>query len=343
MEKSPTISVIMSVFKEPIEWLCQSIDSIVNQTFKDFEFIIICDNPDYEEGIAILKKYAIRDDRIKLLFNVTNIGLTKSLNKGLSIAQGYYIARMDADDISLPNRLEEQVAFMEANPKCVASGSFARIIDEKGRKGTYWKTETKWEALKSTALFSSPILHPTAIFKRVINDKSISYNESKRYAQDYALWASLIGKYVILNYNKILLLYRHSGDQISSNHNLEQSKSAIDTQSILFNELGLNSTPEIKKAISIITKSLSEFYSLRSLTILLYEFISSNSDNTSIDIKILKKMVFQYFCLYLPHYVGFLKAWGCALSLSKMIGTISLRPLTSMTYHCLHSILIKHS
>ena len=80
---TPRVSVVMSVYKEPVDWLRQSVDSILNQTFTDFEFIIICDNPDYKIGIAALKEYALRDNRIKLVFNESNIGLTKSLNKGL--------------------------------------------------------------------------------------------------------------------------------------------------------------------------------------------------------------------------------------------------------------------
>jgi glycosyltransferase involved in cell wall biosynthesis len=78
----------MSIFKEPKEWLIQAIDSILNQTFTDFEFIIICDNPEYKEGISIIENYSKKDERVKLIFNQTNLGLTKSLNIGLSLAQG---------------------------------------------------------------------------------------------------------------------------------------------------------------------------------------------------------------------------------------------------------------
>jgi glycosyltransferase involved in cell wall biosynthesis len=108
----------MGVYKEPLDWLRQSIDSILNQSFTDYEFIIICDNPRYEEGMELLKKYANSDRRIILLFNNENIGLTKSLNKGLEIARGKYIARMDADDISKPERLTRQkLSFWELGLK----------------------------------------------------------------------------------------------------------------------------------------------------------------------------------------------------------------------------------
>ena len=115
-ENTPKVSVVMSVYKEPVEWLHESIDSILNQTFSGFEYIIICDNPEYEEGILLLKGYAKKDNRIRLIFNKENIGLTKSLNIGISIAQGDYIARMDADDISEAKRFEKQLDFFESNP-----------------------------------------------------------------------------------------------------------------------------------------------------------------------------------------------------------------------------------
>ena len=95
------VSVIMSVFKEPQEYLKHSIDSILTQSFKDFEFIIICDNPSDKNICNFLKVYKSIDYRIKLVINPTNMGLTKSLNIGLKLASGKYIARMDADDICM--------------------------------------------------------------------------------------------------------------------------------------------------------------------------------------------------------------------------------------------------
>ena len=96
---SVKLSVVMSIYKEPVEWMRQSIDSILNQTFTDFEFVIVNDNPIRSENRDILDEYSKKDFRIIVLSNDENIGLTKSLNKGLRISKGKYIARMDADDI----------------------------------------------------------------------------------------------------------------------------------------------------------------------------------------------------------------------------------------------------
>ena len=101
----------MSIYSEEEEWIRESIDSILNQTFSDFEFIIINDNPNRDKNNSLLTEYTRIDNRIIIITNEENIGLTKSLNKGLEIARGKYIARMDADDISLPTRFEKQVDF----------------------------------------------------------------------------------------------------------------------------------------------------------------------------------------------------------------------------------------
>ena len=98
----PKISVIMSVYSERVDWIRKSIDSILNQTYSDFEFIIVNDKPDKEENAQLLEEYAARDSRIKVLTNEENIGLTKSLNKAFALAEGEFIARMDADDMALP-------------------------------------------------------------------------------------------------------------------------------------------------------------------------------------------------------------------------------------------------
>lgn len=106
MEK---ISVIMSTFNEKLEWVKEAIDSIINQTYRNIEFIIIVDNPNNIELKNMLEQYCIEDDRIKIIVNEFNIGLVKSLNKALKICSGEFIARMDADDISVKYRLEKQL------------------------------------------------------------------------------------------------------------------------------------------------------------------------------------------------------------------------------------------
>ncbi len=331
----PKISVIMSVYKEPIEWLRQSINSILGQTYSDFEFIIICDNPNYEEGIALLKNYANKDSRIKILSNEINIGLTKSLNRGLDIAQGDYIARMDADDISFPDRFAFQLGFMESHPNCVASGGFAKIINEKGDQIGKWKTRCLWRELRSSALFISPILHPTAFFKRIILDTPVRYDETMRYAQDYALWGSLIGEHEILNCDRLLLYYRQTQGQISSNHYEEQANCAIQTQSVLFEKLNLIVTPEIKKAVALVTKKQKEESSVELTYNSLITFANENNGKDTIDMSIVKTWLFNCFAQYLRYHCGFVEANKYIIAYSKAIGCFNMRAYLVLNYNYL--------
>lgn len=226
-EGEPTISVIMSVYKEPIEWLRLSIKSILKQTFTDFEFIIICDNPLYTEGISILKEYAMSDRRIILIFNETNIGLTKSLNKGLVISKGKYIARMDADDISLPVRFERQYDYMESHPYVIVLGTNIKYIG----KGAWHKFNDFFsltnEAIRAQMLFDNALVHPSVFIRKSVLDKNkIKYDESYRHSQDYRLWEQLMEYGEFANLPDKLLNYRISPNQITSSRTDSQSISA---------------------------------------------------------------------------------------------------------------------
>ncbi len=218
--KVPKVSVVMSVYKEPVEWIRQSIDSVLNQTFSDFEFIIICDNPAYEEGIATLKEYAEKDNRIKIIFNEENIGLTKSLNKGLAIVKGDYIARMDADDISLPTRFQKQVEYLDDNHSCIVCGSnYEKFGDESGYKENPENNDEMFLFLKS------PFAHPSVMFRRLFNEEIVKYNTDYPVSQDYALWTRLYGRGAIFyNVQEILLRYRCSKQQLSTSKNKIQSE-----------------------------------------------------------------------------------------------------------------------
>lgn len=214
----PAVSVVMSFYKEPLRWILASVESILKQTFTDFEFIIICDNPDYEEAMELIRQAASGDRRIRLIVNKKNIGLTKSLNIGLSLARGPLIARMDADDIAYPVRLATQVAFMSANPEVGLCSSDVDVIDGDGiitkRRRNRRKNEGKWIYMENY------ISHPTVMFRTGILDlRTPLYDENYRYTQDYELWIFLLSKGVrIHSLNECLVQYRCSDSNISSVH-----------------------------------------------------------------------------------------------------------------------------
>ena len=220
---SPQISVIMSVYKEPIDWLRQSIGSILCQTFKDFEYIIICDNPQYADAIRLLKNYSNKDSRIRLIVNEENIGLTKSLNKGLAVAKGKYIARMDADDISMPERFDKQYHYMENNPSVVVLGTAIIFFG----KGSLFKPTDGIRfgdnAIRAHMLLDNCIAHPTVFIRKSILDiQRVSYDDEYRYSQDYRLWEQLAPYGEFENLRDKLLRYRLSEQQITKSKSSSQ-------------------------------------------------------------------------------------------------------------------------
>lgn len=216
----PEVTVVMAIYNEPIEWIKLSINSILNQTFKDFEFIIVNDKPDREDNVQLLNEYAQKDKRIKVITNEENIGLTKSLNKGISVARGEYIARMDADDISMPLRFEKQVSILNRNIEVGICGTAVQLFGDK--KGTIFYPRRN----DSVYLFlDNCFAHPTVMMRREIAE--MGYDENCRCSQDYDLWNRAYSAGIhFFNIQEPLLFYRHSRQQISSNRRKEQMRIA---------------------------------------------------------------------------------------------------------------------
>jgi len=185
---TPKISVVMAVYNGE-KFLSAAIDSILNQTFNDFEFIIV-DDGSKDESAGILAKYAQRDSRIKII-SQPNQGLTRSLITALSLAQGDYIARMDADDESCPDRLEKLFSFMESNSTVAAVGSNAIMIDEVGRelkKVILPAVDTIKKRLTVRNLF----IHGSLLMRRSACVAVGGYDITFRLAQDYDLLLRLL-------------------------------------------------------------------------------------------------------------------------------------------------------
>ena len=180
----PKITVLMSVYNG-LPYLEDALDSILNQTLDDFEFLIIedCSN---DASLEKLETYAKKDSRINLIKNNNNKGLGANLKKGVKLAKGDYIARMDSDDIALPHRLQTQYDFAIANPDIDIMGSFATDINEQGDDIGIRKMPVSHEEIVKY-IWTCPIIHPTAFMKKESLLKAGSYGSEKR-RQDYALW-----------------------------------------------------------------------------------------------------------------------------------------------------------
>lgn len=302
------VSVVMSVYNEKIGWLKQSIDSIIQQTFTDFEFIIICDNPSFVEGIRLLEDYKVKDKRIIVLYNKENIGLTKSLNKGIKAASGKYIARMDADDISLPNRLSKQVTFMENNPEIVASGTGAYIMT--GNHLRLSNLSNSFKILKSLSIFDSPIYHPTAIFKRVINDNIVEYNEEFRYSQDYELWIRLMeGGFLLSNLAEPLIKYRVSDSQISTASHGKQRVFAVKNQLNAIRFLKLPFTKEDSDILRDITRTQENVQDVSKVKDFILKFSEYLYQRPDLDRNSIVDYLLLLYAVYIPDYQNLIIAF----------------------------------
>ncbi len=232
------ISVLMCVYQENIHYIRESIESILNQSYKGFEFIIIADDPSCNRVIQVIQEYELSDCRIKLYINKENVGLTKSLNIGLKMCSGEYIVRMDADDIAHPKRIEFQLSFMKRHPEAYACSCYAKIINENGQIITKRKVPVKRGLIDVTRMFFSPLVHPGSMFRRKVNGELLEYDEHFRYSQDFDLWSRLPdGK--LLNLPKYLLYYRVTKGQISSKNKSEQSGYLKEIQCRNLSKIGL--------------------------------------------------------------------------------------------------------
>ena len=207
----PIITVLMPVHNGSL-YLRDAIDSILGQTFHNFEFLII-DDGSTDNTADIINSY--KDGRIRVIKNDTNIGISRALNIGIQNAQGRYIARMDCDDASRSDRLSKQVLFMEQHSEIGICGSWVKTIGEWG-PGHLWRFYTEPEQIKCQLLFGNVLAHPSVLMRRnVFENTGIYYDVSYKYAQDYKLWVELAKKVLFVNFPEVLVAYRLHANQAS--------------------------------------------------------------------------------------------------------------------------------
>lgn len=199
---TPKISVLMPVYNGE-KYLREAIESITSQVFKDFEFLII-DDGSTDKSKDVIKQY--KDKRIVFIENKINLGLVATLNKGLMIAKGQYIARMDQDDISLPERFKDQVAFMDKHPDVGVCGTWIKFFGDAENIIEY---PTNNDTIKSHLFFYNALAHPTVIIRSNFF-KKYNLKYKKNAAEDYDLWQRCSFLFRIHNIPKVLLMYRIS-------------------------------------------------------------------------------------------------------------------------------------
>lgn len=203
------ISVIMGTYNEEEKDLEEAIQSILQQTYTEFEFIILLDNPGNKMLESILRKYEALDTRIKLVINEKNIGLAASLNKGIQLAQFPYIARMDADDRSFPKRFEIELDYLMKHESVDMVSANCVYMDEAGDvTGEKSGIPTTYQKIKKILPVGSSIIHPSILIKKEVLLEMGGYRALKT-AEDYDLWLRMLTKgFVIESINEPLIYYR---------------------------------------------------------------------------------------------------------------------------------------
>mgnify|MGYP001575778579 CR=1 FL=1 len=220
--QKPLVTVLMSVYNGE-KYLRSCVESILNQTYKDFEFFIVNDQST-DDSVKIIESF--HDRRIVIHHNEKNIGQTKSLNVGLRLSKGRYVARMDADDMAFPLWLEKTLSFMEINPENAAVGTAAVVMDGHGEMRKLLQTPNAFQQIVFNIFFGSAMNHVGALLNKKIIVEHGGYNEEFKIAQDFELWSSLIrGKKHIANISEALVAVRvHK----SSKGFVEEQKRGLD-------------------------------------------------------------------------------------------------------------------
>jgi len=234
----PFVSWLMTVYNDE-EFLSRAMDSMLNQSYTNFEIVIIVEYNCTDNTISICEQYARSDSRVHVFVNDERLGFPRSLNRGIALCQGKYIARMDADDVSYIDRLEKQVSYMEKNPDVDILGSQAKMISTESQS----EYISKWydcEYIKAKLLFSCCIVHPSTMI-RIESFMQNNWQYPDCEAEDYALWSSLISKVKMHILPELLMeRYIHGENACVVRFDEVRKASAKISRKAISSELGIN-------------------------------------------------------------------------------------------------------
>lgn len=270
--KIPKVSVVLAVYNGAT-FISEAVESILNQTFSDFELIVINDGSS-DDSEKILNFF--NDPRIIRIKNERNLGLILSLNAGIKIARGEYIARMDADDISVPNRLEKQVEFLENNKNIGVLGTAVYRIDKKGSVISELIQPLSHEAIVWKMCFECALIHPTVMMRKNILPEEGPYSLEFKHIEDTELWMRLIERVRFANLPDLLHKYRLHGSSIGNlQSNAQYRLSLVLRKNFLSNFFKLNISPNLNSWFSSEDTILSEVEKEEGINLLfdIYDYI----------------------------------------------------------------------
>lgn len=310
----PEVSVVMSVYNGE-RYLPEAVESILNQTLANFEFIIINDGSTDSTG-AILRRYQETDERLRV-YGQENLGLIASLNKGCRLARGEYIARMDADDVSLPERLAKQVRYMEEHPEIGVLGTWVAFIDENGETRGDWCMPTLPGLLGWSLIFGNCLAHPAVMMRSEMVERLGYYQPEALHVEDYDLWTRASFFTRIANLAEILLKYRIWERSVSLQHTQIQQQNDLRVMgamitTLLGSEISTKSLLCLRRTVSgAALASLEEIEEAASLIQRLYRgYLKANSLSRA-EIKIVAQDAIDKLCI--------LAEWASKISLRRTL------------------------
>jgi len=224
----PTVSVLMAVYNGE-RYVAEAVESILAQTYRDFEFVIV-DDGSTDGSRNVIERHS--DSRIRLVPSAENSGLAAALNRGLAVCRGFLVARQDADDVSEPDRLARQVAYLEAHPDVAVVGSWYRKIDPEGQDLGLRRLACEPLDVRWAMLFHCPLIHSAVMFRRApLVERGWEYDSSIKYGEDYALWSRVMEELAIANVAEPLVRLRSNPWSMTAtygNHTLKGREISIE-------------------------------------------------------------------------------------------------------------------
>ncbi|MCY9667095.1 glycosyltransferase [Paenibacillus alginolyticus] len=286
------VTVLMPVYNVSL-YIDESISSILQQTFQDFEFLII-DDGSTDGTLEKIQKY--HDSRIKLIVHSTNMGLVESLNQGISLSTGDYIARMDGDDVSLPRRLERQVAFMDLNQHIGVCGGQAQFMG----KNQITRAPLSHEEIRCFQLFHCTFAHPSVIFRKsIIDTYGVRYFPYK-HAEDYDIWNRLADFTQLTNLPEVLIILRQHSNQVSVASKWVQDRNADAIRMYQLHQLDLYPTEEeyrLHLDFSDFKIRVHDFVHYSNCLAWAHKILEANYKKQKYDHETLNRVLSQFFSL----------------------------------------------
>jgi len=231
---NPIVTVLLPVYNAE-RYIALAVESILKQSFRDFELLIINDGST-DNSLEIIRSF--KDERIRLVTNESNQKLIATLNKGIQLARGKYIARMDADDISLPERLQKQVDFMESHPEVGVCGAWFEPLELPGKAVKYPERD---ENIRIMMLYQTPFCHPVVMLrKEVLAQQNIFFSPDFIHGEDYEMWVRLSSVTQFANIPEVLLRYRSHESSVSASYPSIQKAKTYAVVRMVFEKTGLN-------------------------------------------------------------------------------------------------------